>query len=122
MKNSIKMYVGVILGAFIILLASCSQNPVDKQLDAMEAYYNKMVQINGEPNPSDEEILNLRKAAIKFSTSSATMAKSPELQNTKMTATQKMRALDLMQKMEALDGSPSFQPIKRRLRSFNLNY
>lgn len=122
MKNSIKTYVCFIIGAFIILLASCSQSPADKQLDAMEAYYNKMLQINGEPNPSDEEILNLRKAAIKFGASTATMAKSSELQDIKMTATQKMRALDLMTKMEALDGSPSFQPIKRRLRSYNLNY
>jgi hypothetical protein len=122
MKNSIKRYAGFILCAFIMLLWSCSQNPVDKKLDEMEGLYVKMSKIAHDQNPSDEEIISLKNDMLLFGTSSNRMlADNSEFQQSKMTRVQKKRALDIMVKWQSLDNDPGFRRIMKRIRTINSN-
>ena len=123
MNNSIKRYAGFILCAFTMLLGSCSQNPFDKKIDEMEAFVMRMDKIAHEQNPSNAELISLKKDAFKFTSSMELFtANNPQLQGIKATAIQKKRVFDAMMKMDRLETDPNFQRIKARLRVIDSNH
>jgi hypothetical protein len=119
---------GLALSVFlsVIVLASCRENPVDKQLDKIEAMMAKVDKLSHEENPSHDEIINFKKDATDFQQSLEAFQQSFAFthapKDDQLTASQKKRFMDLLLKQQSVEYKEDLRRLHDLERQYNLNY
>lgn len=117
MKKVIKTYAAMVVCVCAIVVTSCSQNPVDKKLNELDAMITKLENISKKDNPSFEEMKSLQNDYEAFQQSLITSGLT-DLREKGYTADQRKKMLAIMTKVQNLQYSPLFQNIRQR-RSLN---
>lgn len=109
MKKIIQIYAAFIIFAFAITLNSCSDSPVDKKIDEIEAFVTRMDKLVQEENPSREEIVNFKNDSKVLLDPMSNYG----LNDYKLTPDQKKRMLGIFLKMQNIHHDPNFQRLQK---------
>jgi hypothetical protein len=60
MKKIIKIFAALVICTSVVMFSSCKEDPVDKQLDKMEALLNKFDKLATDDNPTPKELMSFQ--------------------------------------------------------------